>query len=63
MVEKYLPERPVAQVDFGLVHVGFLHALGRQVGQGYLFSKPIESAEFVKLLTRARGLFLAADRA
>ena len=43
--------------------VGFLHALGCQMGQGYLFSKPIESVEFVKLLTRARGLFLAAERA
>ena len=43
--------------------VGFLHALGCHVGQGYLFSKPIESADFVKLLTRARGLFLAAERA
>ena len=43
--------------------VGFLHALGCQVGQGYLFSKPIESGEFVKLLTRARGLFLAAEQA
>jgi len=43
--------------------VGFLHALGCQVGQGYLFSKPIESEAFVKLLTRSRGLFLAAEQA
>ncbi len=43
--------------------VGFLHDLGCQVGQGYLFSKPIEAADFVKLLTRERGLFLAAERA
>ncbi|MBT3305445.1 MAG: EAL domain-containing protein [Alphaproteobacteria bacterium] len=43
--------------------VSFLHALGCQVGQGYLFSKPVESAQFVKLLTKDRGLFLAAERA
>ncbi|NQV84672.1 MAG: EAL domain-containing protein [Rhodospirillales bacterium] len=43
--------------------VSFLHALGCQVGQGYLFSRPVESAQFVKLLTQDRGLFLAAERA
>ena len=43
--------------------VGFLHALGCQIGQGYLFSKPVEAADFVKLLTRSRGLFLAAEQA
>ena len=43
--------------------VSFLHALGCHVGQGYLFSKPVAPEDFVKLLTRDRGLFLAAERA
>ena len=43
--------------------ISFLHALGCQMGQGYLFSRPVEATEFVKLLTRDRGLFLAAERA
>ena len=43
--------------------VSFLHALGCQVGQGYLFSKPIPAEDFQKLLTGNRPLFLAAERA
>lgn len=43
--------------------VGFLHALGCHVGQGYLFSKPIPAEDFKKLLTGNRPVFLAAERA
>lgn len=43
--------------------VGFLHALGCHVGQGYLFSKPIPAEDFQKLLTGNRLVFLAAERA
>jgi diguanylate cyclase (GGDEF)-like protein/PAS domain S-box-containing protein len=43
--------------------VGFLHALGCHVGQGYLFSKPVPAADFQKLLTKNRPVFLAAERA
>ncbi|MCH8237455.1 MAG: EAL domain-containing protein [Proteobacteria bacterium] len=43
--------------------VGFLHALGCHVGQGYLFSKPIPAEDFQKLLTANRPVFLAAERA
>ena len=43
--------------------VTFLHALGCQIGQGYLFSKPVRAPDFVKLLTGNRKVFLAAERA
>ena len=43
--------------------VGFLHALGCHVGQGYLFSKPVPVEAFQKLLTKNRPVFLAAERA
>ena len=43
--------------------VGFLHALGCHVGQGYFFSKPIPAKDFQKLLTGNRPVFLAAERA
>ncbi len=58
-------------LDLGIIAEGietdnqvtFLHALGCQVGQGYLFSKPVPAQDFVKLLTANRKLFLAAERA
>jgi diguanylate cyclase (GGDEF)-like protein len=43
--------------------ITFLHALGCQTGQGYLFSKPVSAQDFVKLLTRNRKVFLAAEGA
>lgn len=43
--------------------VTFLHALGCDVGQGYLFSKPVSGPEFTQLLTGNRKMFLAAERA
>ena len=43
--------------------VTFLHALGCQIGQGYLFSKPVSAPDFVRLLTGNRKVFLAAERA
>ncbi|MCH7937335.1 MAG: EAL domain-containing protein [Proteobacteria bacterium] len=43
--------------------VSFLSALGCDTGQGYLFSKPIPAEDFVKLLTKDRPVFLAAERA
>jgi len=43
--------------------VSFLNALGCDAGQGYLFSKPVPAADFVKLLTKDRPVFLAAERA
>ncbi|NQU61457.1 MAG: EAL domain-containing protein [Rhodospirillales bacterium] len=43
--------------------VSFLHALGCNVGQGYLFSKPMPADDFVKLLTKNRPVHLAAERA
>lgn len=43
--------------------VGFLHALGCHVGQGFLFGRPVPAGEFVKLLTANRPVFLAAERA
>ncbi len=43
--------------------VSFLNALGCDAGQGYLFSKPVPTEDFVKLLTKDRPVFLAAERA
>ncbi|MCH7832853.1 MAG: EAL domain-containing protein, partial [Proteobacteria bacterium] len=43
--------------------VSFLNALGCDTGQGYLFSKPVPAEDFVKLLTKERPVFLAAERA
>lgn len=43
--------------------VSFLHALGCNVGQGYLFSKPLTADDFIKLLTKNRPVHLAAERA
>ncbi len=43
--------------------VSFLNALGCEVGQGYLFSKPVPAEDFVKLLTKDQPVFLAAERA
>ena len=43
--------------------VTFLHALGCQTGQGYLFSKPVSAEDFVNLLTSSRKIFLAAEGA
>ena len=42
-------------------HVTFLHALGCQTGQGYLFSRPVSAEDFVNLLTSSRKIFLAAE--
>ncbi len=43
--------------------VSFLNALGCEVGQGYLFSKPVPAEDFEKLLTKDRPVFLAAESA
>lgn len=40
--------------------VGFLHKLGCHVGQGYLFSKPIPSADFAVVLQEGISAFAAA---
>lgn len=37
--------------------VGFLHALGCQVGQGYLFSPPVPPTAFETLITEGQGTF------
>ncbi len=41
--------------------VGFLHALGCHVGQGYLFSKPLPNDEFIELLRSNRLLHSNPD--
>ena len=38
--------------------VGFLHALGCQVGQGYLFSPPVNNEKFMELVRAGTSAFL-----
>jgi diguanylate cyclase (GGDEF)-like protein/PAS domain S-box-containing protein len=38
--------------------VGFLHALGCQVGQGYLFSPPVSNEKFMELVRAGTSAFL-----
>ena len=78
MTDRVAPERMTSRAGAALVSVStrsgaegvetdnqltFLHALGCQIGQGYLFSKPVRAPDFVKLLTGNRKVFLAAERA
>ncbi|PIW27123.1 MAG: diguanylate cyclase [Rhodospirillales bacterium CG15_BIG_FIL_POST_REV_8_21_14_020_66_15] len=43
--------------------VGFLHALGCQVGQGYLFSPPVGNERFMDLVRAGSGAFVKAPPA